>query len=818
MIRAIIIKTLLLICVQHAVAQISGRVVNEANEAIPFATVQLLLKADSTPVAGLLTDDTGNFRIDKVKPGTMFAVVRSVGYQAQYLLSFVIDNNAAPVDLGKVILINDVQHLEEVSVTAQRAVNEQRQEGTIMNVERSVMSQGSSVLQILERAPGVTMDAQRGGIMLNGKEGVMILINGKPMRMPVDQVFSILSGTSGNNVSRIELLTTPPAGYDAEGSGGVINIILKKNTADGTNGSVSAGVGLGYREKANASVNLNHARGANNIYGSYSFSHDRNIGYFYAVGSEQEPLLGGHAQSEFLSTTRPNQNNHNASLGIDRQLTDRTGVSAAINYTNTGSANHTENFGTYHLDNDSVYHLEATTTGVNQWNSVISNVSMNHQLREGERLSIDADYLHFKNDYPTASYNTFLSERGFPAGSNDTLFSPSAAGTSKTLIQVAIAKMDYSRQFRRGLTAEAGWKGTYTRTTSSSFVENLLDGNYVARPAAVNRLRMGEVIAAGYASVNARLDSGLNLVAGVRYEYSNTQIDNVLNGTNVISRKISKLFPNVTLTKELAGRSKFYISYTRRIGRPSFSDLASFVTYGGPMSINSGNPFLKPTITDNLKIGIDYHGYGLSVLLSHDAAPIARYQSVYTSDRLQLNISPQNLVYQNNLTFQLDAPITITRWWDLSLTALAGWRRFHLTYTQEPTEHTYFGGSFTGSSVFRLPAAFALELSGFVNGLAYNGSRKVDPYGVLNAGIRKELSRGRGTFQFTVSDMLMTNAVSSYFGALTREAFDLTTHVQYHNESADYLLMRLTFTRSFGRGAKSERTNSGIQSERERIN
>jgi outer membrane receptor protein involved in Fe transport len=818
MIRAIIINTLLLICVQHAFAQVSGRVVNEANEPVPFATVQLLLEADSTPVAGILTDDTGNFRIDKVKPGTMIAVVRSVGYQAQYLSAFTIANEATPSDIGKITLASDVQQLQEVSVTAQRALTEQSQEGTIMNVERSVMSQGSSVLQILERAPGVTMDAQRGGIMLNGKEGVLILINGKPMRMPIDQVFSILSGTSGNNVSRIELLTTPPAGYDADGSGGVINIILKKNTTDGTNGSLSAGSGFGYREKANVSINLNHARGASNIYGSYTFSHDRNIGYFYAVGSEQEPLLGGHAQSEFLSTSRPNQNNHNASIGIDRQLTSRTGIAASVNYTNTRSANQTQNSGTYHLDNDSIYHIEATSRGVNQWSNIISNISLNHQLREGERLTFDADYLRFKNDYPVSSYNTFLSEHGYQAGSNDTLFSPAAVGKSKTLIQVAIAKMDYSRQLRRRLTFETGWKGTYTHTASSSAVENLLDGDYVARPAAVNRLRMNEVIAAGYASINARLDSGLNLVAGLRYEYSDTEIDNVIDGSNVISRKISKLFPNVTLTKDLADRSRLYLSYTRRIGRPSFSDLASFVTYNGPMSMNSGNPFLKPTITDNLKVGFDFRGYSLSMLLSHDAALIARYQTVYTSDHMQMNVSPQNLVYQNNLTFQLDAPIAITRWWDLNVTALAGWRRFHLTYTPQPAEHTYFGGSFTGSSVFKLPAAFAIELSGFVNGLAYNGSRKVDPYGVLNAGIRKELSRGRGTFQFTVSDALMTNAVSSYFGSLTREAFDLTTHVQYHNESADYLLMRLTFTRSFGRGSRSERANTGIQSERERMN
>lgn len=809
---------LYLLVVQQAMAQVTGRVVSETNEAVPFATVQLLNEADSVMIAGTLTDDAGNFRLDTVKPGRMLAVVRSVGYKAQYLPSFALTNDPSMIDLGTITLMNDVQQLAEVSITAQRAVVEQHEEGTVVNVERSVMSQGSSILQLLERAPGVTLDAQRGGISLNGKEGVMVMINGKPMRMPVDQVLSILSGTSGNNVSRIELLTTPPAGYDAEGSGGVINILMKKNTAEGTNGSVSAGAGFGYREKGNVSINLNHARGVNNVYGSYTFSHDRGLGYFYAVGSEQEPLLGGHAQSEFLSTTRPDQNSHNVSLGIDHKLTTRATVTASVNYSNMRSVNRTENTGTYHIDNDSVYHVDASSTGVNQWNSVISSLSLDHQRREGEHLTLEADYLRFKNDYPTESTNTFLSENGYQAGSNDTLFSPDVIGRSKTLIQVGIAKMDYSRELRRGLTFEAGWKGTLTRTFSSSAVENLLEGKYVVRPAAMNRLQMNEVIAAGYASVNAKLDSGLHLVAGMRYEYSDTRIDNVQDGSNVVSRKISKLFPHVTLTKELTERSRVFISYTKRIGRPSFSDLASFVTYNGPMSINSGNPFLKPTITDNLKLGYSYHGYSFSALLSRDVAPIARYQIVYTPDRMQMNVSPQNMAYQNNLTFQLDAPFAITPWWDLTVTVLAGWREFKLTYTPVPAEKAYFGSAFTGSAVFRLPAAFALEVSGFVNGLSYNGSRKVDPYGVLNAGIRKELSNGRGTFQLTVSDVLMSNVVRSYFGALTREAFDLTTQVDYHNESSDHLFIRLTFTRSFGRGSRKERSDKGIQSERERIN
>jgi outer membrane receptor protein involved in Fe transport len=328
---------------------------------------------------------------------------------------------------------------------------------------------------------------------------------------------------------------------------------------------------------------------------------------------------------------------------------------------------------------------------------------------------------------------------------------------------------------------------------------------------------MREGIGAAYGSLKAKLDSSTQLLAGLRYEYSNTRMDNPLNGQNIADRQLGVLFPSLLLTKKLNNGAEWLLSYSRRISRPSYADLASYVTYNGPSSVNTGNPLLRPTVTNNLKLGYKYKSYSFSALLSRDDAPIARNQTVYTADKMQMAVSPQNMVYQDNLTFQANLPFSVGNWWNMNYDLIGGWHRFKLDYTPQPAEKTYFAYNLHTSQVFKLPSMFSIELSGYYNSAFYNGSRKVDGYGVLNAGIKKELKNNGGSFQLAVSDPLRTNAISSYFGSLTQEAFDLKTHVNFHTESSKYLLIKLSYSRSFGSTRSAVQRDKGSSEESERI-
>lgn len=820
------ILILFVLCFVHEVmAQVTGKVTDLTGAPVPFATVLLLADRDSTMVGSAITNENGEYKIENVRPGHYRQRVRSVGFRTwtSAVIEFIADNNGASQqqtvskDLGVQVISPESTQLGEVVVQGEKPLLEQGSDGIVINVESSVMTKGSTALQLLERSPGVRIDHQNSTMELNGKNGVMVMINRKLLRMPVEQLVSFLNGMSANDIVRIELLTTPPAGFDAEGSGGVINIVMKRSVDPGTTGTLSMTGGYAYREKGMASASLNHSTDKTDIYSSYIFSRDRSAAYFFAKGHEQEPMLGGYAASEFTSTSLATQNSHNATLGIDTRPNKKTTTGASVSYNNSKTGINMINHGIYHIEPDSLYEINAVADNVNHWSSAITNVYLERALHSGEKVNLDLDYLHYNNNYPTKGQNSFFSRNGQQAGNNDTLFSPVSRGLSKTKINVGVVKMDYTRVISAAWKLDMGVKETLTRTKGSSSIENLVEGEFVTRPASVNDLTMNESISAAYASIDGAIDSSTQITAGVRYEYSRTQIDNSETGSNITDRKLSKWFPTFMFSKKINDRAGFDLSYTKRISRPSYSDLASFVTPNGPMSVNTGNPLLKPTITNNIKIGFHHSGYSFSILLSRDDHPIARYQTVSTKDGKQMAVSPQNLSYQNNLNFQFAVPIRVSTWWEMNYGFVGGWRKFKLDYTQVPAEETYFAYTLQASEVFRLPRSFAVEVSGYFNSDSYNGSRKVDPYGIVNFGIKKEFSKG-GVIQLALSDVFRSGAISSYFGTLTREAFDLQTHVVYHPESGLYQTIKLTYTKSFGsQKSVGRKGNRGTQAEQERI-
>lgn len=476
------------------------------------------------------------------------------------------------------------------------------------------------------------------------------------------------------------------------------------------------------------------------------------------------------------------------------------------------------NRGKYKIQPDDFYQLNAAVNGVNSWRSFAPNFYAEKEPRKGEKILLNLDYISYRNAYPMDAKSSFLDQNGNQAGSNDTLFSPVSKGLSNTQIGIWATKLDYRKQVG-AITVETGLKGVQTRTDSKSAIQSFVNNEYVSRPSAVSRIVMKERIGAAYFSAAIKVDSSTSIVAGLRYEYSSTRMDNPLDGKNIANRQLGIWFPSFLMSKKLGSNAEFLVSYSKRISRPSYSDLASYVTYNGPGSVNTGNPLLKPTITNNVKLSYNYLRYSFSALLSRDDRPIARNQMVYTTDKLQMAVSPQNMIFQNNFTFQLSLPFTISSWWEMNYDVNSGWRSFKLDYTPQPVSKTYFAYNLVTSQIFKLPARFSIEISGYYNSAFYNGSRKVDGYGTVNAGIKKELKNNHGSFQLAVSDPFRTNVISSYFGSLTQEVFDLRSHVNFHPESSKYFLFKLSYSRPIGKTApeKAGRSDNASQLEKDRL-
>lgn len=700
-----------------------------------------------------------------------------------------------------------LKQLTEVVVRADKPLLRQLASGAVINVQSSMLAKGSSALEVLERAPGVYIDRRTSNIALNGKNGVMVMLNGKLLRMQADQLMVYLQGMTAADIEKIELLNTPPAKYDAAGNAGVINIVIKKNR---NQGNIALTGGYGYGEKAAASLNFGRSIRNAGVYGNYSFSHDRGYYDWFAHATDDMQLIGGSSTSDFLSVIKPVSNSHNLLLGTDVNLSPRTVAGGSINGNISRGADHTVNHGEYLLNNGTRYNMDADIRVNNNWDNIGASLYAEKKMREGEQLNIDLDYLYYKNNRPSAATSAFVDSAGHNPGTNDTLFAPVQQTFSISSMQIGVFKMDYSRQLSSKIKMETGIKGTYTNNNSQSRIESLLDGHWVSSSAAVNNIIMKEAIGAAYASVEAQLHASLRLSAGIRYEYSNTQMDDPRHKQPISHRQYGKFFPGIFLTWKRKD-AEWNLSYTKRISRPSYNDLASFITYSGPTSVETGNPQLQPTITNNIKLGYNWNGYSFSLLYSHDDAPVARYQLTPNPTGEVIWVSPRNLVFQKNLSLQALLPWKINDQWEMSLGFTGGWRQFKLDFTATPVQKDYFGFNANFSTAVKLPARFSLEVSGWYNSASYDGSKKTDPFGALNAGIKKELKKNGGTLQLTVTDILRTVRINSYLGTLAEEAFNLKSKITFHAESGRAQVIKLTWAKSFGAGPQRKQRNRAVE-------
>jgi len=263
------LPSLLLLVQWYSVnAQITGVVSDQSDNPLPFATVALYVASDSSMFGGAVTDLDGTFRIEGVASNDYYIKISSVGFKDYYSDNFRIPIESA-YHLGKVQMAEQFLTLDGVTVQAQRMQVEQSMEGSIINVQNSIMSKGSSALQVLERSPGVILDQRNSTLSLNGQSGTLIMINGKPVRMSPAETISFLRGLSADNIEKVELLTNPSAKYDADGTAGIINIVMNKMRDEGTHGSFSASLVHGWGSNPPASTTLHHPTRTTHYYLNY---------------------------------------------------------------------------------------------------------------------------------------------------------------------------------------------------------------------------------------------------------------------------------------------------------------------------------------------------------------------------------------------------------------------------------------------------------------------------------------------------------------------------------------------------------------------
>ncbi|HJP62841.1 MAG TPA: TonB-dependent receptor [Mucilaginibacter sp.] len=816
--RPFIICLLCLLVAAGAFGQVSGRVADTTGRPVPFATAALMRSADSAIVNSAAVNDTGIFRLDGTQPGKYFLRITAVGYQTYRSAVFDI-GQGQQTDLGRLAMKQAGRQLGEVVIRGDKPQVQQTAEGVTVNVQNSLMTKGSSILDVLQRSPGVILDQHNNTISLNGKTGVLVMLDGRLMRMSMEQLITLLGSMSADNIDKIELMNTPPARYDAEGNAGIINIVTKKSKKRGTNGSATLTGGYGMYEKASAALNINHNTGKVNLYGYYSYWHGHDYGHLNAAGSEIAPILGGQADFSYTGISKPVSNYHDGTLGADIKLDTGTTIGASVSYWGGGNTNHPHNYG-YYLFRDSALTYNSLFNNSSHAGIAVANLYLDKDLAGTQKIRADINYLHYKTRSLSNSQSSFTDDQGNQAGRGDSLFSPIQRDFGNTLINVLIGKLDYSKQLNKKIKLETGVKTTYSRTTANSGIENFENSVWVPNVVGLaNNFKTYETIDAGYLTFNMQLDSTTNLVAGARYEYSHNYTDKSADANYRVDRKLGKLFPSIFFSKKLSNNSSLQASYTERITRPSYDALTSYVSYNDPLSVFTGNPLLKPTITRNLKLGYNDHDYLFSLLFSRDDHPILGTQVTTGPVNGVVYLRPENADWQNSVTLQATIPVKISDWWDMSYTFTGGLRQYKISFTPHPFEKTFLAGSFNFSENFRLPHGFSAELSGYYNSPAYSSNWRSYSNTIVNLGLKKTFGDGKSNLKLTISDIFRGSSYSSDLGLLTTDEFSSKVHVIYYGESRVATMVKLSYYRSFGsNGVKNQhKRDSGAGEERSRL-
>lgn len=763
-------------------------VLNERAQPTEGAAVKLL--EGGKPVKAAMSDMGGAARFLNIKAGTYTFSVTYTGYKPQNTHAYHFPVNVH-TDTIKLQLSNTA--LQEVNVVANTPFVQQKEGKVVLNVESSVTSVGSTVLEVLEKSPGVTVD-RNGGIALKGKTGVLVMIDDKPTYLSGTDLNNLLSSMNSAQVFQIELITNPTAKYDASGNAGIINIKTKKNKQKGFNGSFTTSVGQGVYPKNSNSLVLNYRTGKINTFFNYNMNFVEYLTNIYALRkyyNANNTVTAKLDQPSYFSGT---SFNNTIKTGLDYYLNPKTTLGIVLGGTLVNRHGNNRATATWLGVADRVDSAIATT---NKSNSRFKNGSINlnarHTISSSQDLEVNADLLH----YNIQSGQNFNNRLLAPGGYEDL-----SRGDIPTTINIVSGKVDYSLKSEKSGTFQAGYKSSYSNTNNTAFYENF-DGAYWAEDySKSNHFLYKENINAVYSTFEKKY-SKLTAQAGLRYEYTSykaNQLGNAIQKDSAFSRNYGGFFPSGYLSYQADSSNSFTLTAGRRIDRPIFQNLNPFYFIINKYTYQTGNPYLLPQYSWNLELS---HQYKNLLTTSVSYSNIKNYFS-----QLFLNDAAEGILLytEGNVgsTYNLGLSSTLSAspfsWWNFTLQALYNHKQLKgfngNTYTSQINQL-----NLNINSQFTIAKTYIAEISGFYTTKARNDVQELlYPTGQLSVGISRPLLKKKATLKFSARDIFYTNAMEG----LTQ----FPNATEYFKLTRDTRVFTLAFTYRFGKSYKAAKRSS----------
>lgn len=781
-----------------------------------------LIQSDSTPVSGatalvfrndsilvktFISNADGVLEMETLPTTSLLVKVTRVGYTE---LVFNIPVSVPSKAKGEIDLIQTMEvktaALKEVVVQAKKPMIEQKIDRTVVNVDASPGNAGNSVVEVLEKAPGVSVDKD-GNISLKGKQAVLVLIDGRQTYLTPQDLFNYLRSLPASTIDQIELMTNPPARYDAAGNAGVINIKTKKSKTQGFNGTYTGSVGQGRLNRNNNSLQLNYRKNKINVFTNSSYSNwegfnDLDIQRVFKNENKEVDAI-------FKQTSRDKngeKNNINLKVGLDYQASKKTNLGIVISgFSNPESSFFNNNS---FLKNsagitDSI--VRSTNQIKNKWNNISSNFYLQHKIDStGKEITADIDFSNFN-------------ARGSSLLNNNSYTPTEILKNSNTLradfpvdITILSAKTDFTHPLKNNAKLEAGLKSSYVQTKNEANFFNVIDGVDQVDFDKTNRFDYKENINAAYINYNKQWKKwGLQL--GLRAEHTEVKGDqkgNAQRNDSSFIRSYINLFPTSYITYQANDNHQFSLSYGRRIDRPNYQSLNPFIFFIDNYTYQVGNPFLQPQITNNIEITHLFKGF-LNTTLNYSRTNNIFAES-FTQKDFATIVSQSNIGTRTNMGIAINAQLEAKKIYTANIFVNYSYDSYQGTVNGAPLNNQINMLFLNLNNQFKFKKGWSAEISGWYRTKGIEGQIIISPLSQVTVAAQKQILKNKGTLKFSIRDLFYTNIPSGDINFSRTEA-------RFTNKR-DNRILSLSFIYRFGKNFKPvNKNNSGSDDIKSRV-
>jgi outer membrane receptor protein involved in Fe transport len=791
--KIILIVALVLAGLGTYAQQVSGKISIKTTETngqpVPFASILLRHAKDSSLVKGELSTQDGTATFDKIPAGRYYIQATLMGYTNASTSVFSVDGSHTSIQLPTLTLSQTSKTLQAVTISAQKPFIERKNGATVLNVESSLAASGGTALDVLKRAPGVQIDKD-DNIILQGNQGATIMLDGKLTYLSGEQLANLLRSLPSENISTIEIITSPSAKYDAAGKSGIINIKTKKTVITGINGSINLGLGAGKYGQISAGINLNWRTEKFNLFGTYNYN---NRGFFQTRYIERN--IQGDDPVLFVSDVfnRRRFTSNNFKTGLDYFINQKHTVGVLMRgYDNTFS---NDGFNTNPISSkgkvDST--LYSNTKIRNAFSNISFNVNYKGQLdTSGTEITADVDWAKFRENN-NMLLNDSMSYAVDPVKNHHAI-----RNMPLTNITIKSIKADLVLPVNKTTKLETGFKISSVKTNNDLRYDSLLNGKYERAATQSNQFIYSEKVYAAYLIFKKQIRN-TDIQLGLRAEQTRSDGYSVTLQSHV-KRNYLDFFPTLSVDQKLSESHKLGLNYSKRISRPDYDDLNPFVYYIDKYNYFRGNPYLLPEYTHKAEISYTFKqkyvaalSYGLTkniVLEYMEQDDTSKVTTFYERN------FERSYVYGVTLTI----PIDPFKWWNITNNINANHTAYDIKDSTVNLATSTLGLNYQTTHTFTLPKDWKLELNGYYESPFVWGVYKIRSSFAIGAGVQKAFMNKKLTAKLNVTDI--TNR-EQFRGTARFDNIDMYINNRWQNRRVN-----LALTWNFG--------NSNIKAARER--